>query len=104
MSSNRMFVANGQSHITEERLIEDKMQTGIVKLKKLTAELDEYLYDHKWESAGSTARNIGCITDYMARMEYRLHDVVQINAQFERIQEHIDRIEATEKQDVSYHT
>ena len=91
---NRMLVTEHQSHTTEERLIEDKMQDGIKTLKNLATELDEMLFAGQWGEAGYVAKHIGTATDYMAKLAYRLEDVKGINAQFARIQEHIDRLEA----------
>lgn len=93
MNVNRMLVTEHDSHVTEERRIQDKIADGVRRLKNLTARLDEELYDHRWSDASETARRIASITDYVQKLEYRLKDVVDINAQFARIQEHIDRLE-----------
>jgi hypothetical protein len=94
MNINRMLVAPGESHTTEERRIEEKMADGIRHLKRLTVQLDEELYGCEWEEARLTAQKIAAHTQYMGKLNIRLTDVQGINAQFARIQTHIDRIEA----------
>ena len=101
MSSNRMFVALGESHITEQRLIEEKMRDGVKRLRTLAAGLDECLFISDWDDASKIARRIIEAADYMHRLNNRLEDVKDINKSYASIQAHIDRIEATEKHDVS---
>jgi len=95
---NRMLVAPEQSHTTEQRLIEDKMVEGIKSLKSQTSQLDDELFGGDWESARKTAHTISVCCEYMATLSYRLEDVKGINAQFARIQAHIDRLESQNKE------
>jgi hypothetical protein len=93
MNINRMLVAPGESHTTEERRIEEALADNVRGLKRLTTQLDELLYDCYWEEAVIKAQEIAARCDYMRKLNYRLTDVQGINAQFARIQEQIDRIE-----------
>ena len=92
--SNRLLVMPTDSHITEERRIEEKLNRGWTLLRKLTAELDELLYQGEWGDASAKAREIAITTKYMERLEYRMNDVKSINDQFKRIDEQIERIES----------
>jgi outer membrane receptor for Fe3+-dicitrate len=64
----------------------------------LAGRLDDMMFNADWSNASITARRIADITDYMAKLQYRLEDVKGINAQFARIQEHIDRLDAQLKE------
>jgi uncharacterized protein YicC (UPF0701 family) len=94
MNINRMLVTPHDSHITEQRRIEDKIEEGKKRLRGLASQLDEELYDGRWLDASDTARTMALTTDYIEKLTYRLTDVQDINEQFRRIQVHIDRIEA----------
>lgn len=93
MNINRMLVTPHDSHITEQRRIEDKIEEGKKRLRGLASQLDEELYDCRWLDASDTARTMALTTDYMEKLNCRLTDVNGINEQFRRIQVHIDRIE-----------
>lgn len=96
---NRMLVTEHQPHTTEEREIEDEIESCMRKLRNHTARLDDCLFNEDWKNAGDWANGIVRLTEYVIQLEYRLVDVKAINAQFERIQTHIDRIEAQLKEE-----
>lgn len=93
MSSNRMLVENSESHITEQDRLEKKIADGDLSLMRHMEALNAELFNSDWEAAAVTARTISVCVEYMAMLERRLEDVVDINAQFARIQEQVDRIE-----------
>ena len=94
---NRLLVVEQESHITEERRIEDKMfetQGYIIAEYERQSELID---DCEWGLLIKSTRKIETWSQSQALMQTRLQDVKQINATFARIQAHIDRIEATEE-------
>jgi hypothetical protein len=91
--ANRLLVTSDESHITEQRRIEDEIELSEATMDMLTTELGELLDDREWEQAGRIANRIEKGTDYIQLLEYRLEDVIDINAQLARIQGQVDRIE-----------
>lgn len=93
MAGNRLLVTAGDSHITEQRRIEEEICRCRTKLEEITIDLAVAIEDRAWDAAGGIALRIEKGTDYLQILEYRLEDVVGINEQFARIQVHIDRLE-----------
>ena len=94
---NRLLVTEHDSHITEESRIEDKMieiQNEIFREYELQSTFIDHL---EWHKVIHSTRAIESRCQQMYILTTRLQDVKQINATFARIQEHIDRIEATEE-------
>ena len=99
INPNRLLVTEHDSHITEERRIEEKMieiQDSLIREYESQSELIDVGQWHKL-IASTRAIESGCQQQYI--LQARLQDVRQINATFARIQGHIDRIEATEEKE-----
>ena len=95
---NRLLVTDHDSHITEERRIEEKMLELDYKLEDEVMQLEITIDQQRWNDSIITSRNIQRLASDMFILSRRLEDVKQINEQFARIQAHIDRIEATENE------
>ena len=95
--SNRLLVTAHDSHITEERRIEEKMIEVDDILSSRYSDLKIDLGASNWNAVILTTSRIAECAGQLWLMDQRLQDVKQINEQFARIQIHIDRIEATEK-------
>ena len=95
--SNRLLVTSHDSHITEERRIEEKMISTEDAMFRTYLEMDAAVAGRDWHALLMNTRTIQQNVSDLWVMERRLQDVRHINKQFERIQSHIDRIEATEE-------
>ena len=93
---NRKFVMPTDSHITEERRIEDAMIELDDSISKSLENLHSYLGYHDWANSARMARQVASFASEIWILDQRLQDVKQLNAQYERIQEQMERIEATE--------
>ena len=97
MNQNRLLVTMHDSHITEERRIEEKLLEIDYKMEDEFENLSGYHNQMRWNDVIITTRIIQQLASDCFVLSRRLEDVKQINATFSRIQVHIDRIEATEK-------
>ena len=95
---NRLCVMPTDSHITEERRIEEAMIELDDSISTSLENLHAYLGIHDWVNSARMARQVASYSSEIWIMDQRLQDVKQINEQYERIQAHIDRIEATAEQ------
>ena len=96
MNKNRLLVTMHDSHITEERRIEEKMLELDYKLESEVTQLEITIEQQRWNDVVITSRIVQQLASDMFTLSRRLEDVKEINEQFARIQEHIDRIEATD--------
>ena len=94
---NRLLVTDHDSHITEERRIEEKMIELDYAIERDIEHLENCHQSQGWNDAIITTRLIQQHASDMLILSRRLEDVKQINATFARIQAHMDRIEATEE-------
>ena len=94
---NRLLVTPMDSHITEQRRIEEKMIEIDDLLSIQFEDLKTDLAFSNWNAVMLTTRRMGESAGQLWLLDQRLQDVKQINEQFARIQAHIDRIEATDK-------
>ena len=97
VNQNRLLVTAHDSHITEERRIEEKMIEVDDRLTHRYEALKTYLQHNNWNMIIQMSGQVSELAGKLWLMEQRLQDVKQINEQFARIQVHIDRIEATEE-------
>lgn len=97
-NSNRLLVAAQESHITEERRIEEKMIETDDLLSYQFEDLKTDMAFSNWNAVILTSRRIAETAGQLWLLDQRLQDVKQINEQFARIQAHIDRIEATDEE------
>ena len=95
---NRLLVTDHDSHITEERRIEEKMVEVDFLLTERLNDLQTDLSYKNWNAVVLTTSRIAEKAAQLWLMEQILQDVKHINEQFARIQAHIDRIEATENE------
>lgn len=98
MNVNRLLVVPTDSHVTEERRIEDRMVEMKRDIRKHTQSMRSELTNSDWVAAGRSATAIRDLTSEMWVMDQRLQDVKDINAQFARLQEHTDRLDAQLKE------
>ena len=98
MNPNRLLVTMHDSHITEERRIEEKMQEIECKIEDEMLRLDDHVVGWMWNDVIITTRLIQQHASDMFVLNRRWTDVKEINSTFARIQAHIDRIEATEEE------
>ena len=96
---NRLLVTALDSHITEERRIEEKMIEVDDLLSHQFEDLKTDMAFSNWNAVMLTSRRIAETAGQLWLMNQRLQDVKQINEQFARIQAHIDRIKATEEKE-----
>lgn len=92
---NRLFVMPTDSHITEERRIEEAIVKEVQCLEVERMNLEGAIRTQNWASVAKHARLIRGHASQIWIWDQRLQDVVDINKQYARIQEHIDRIEET---------
>jgi hypothetical protein len=92
---NRLFVMPTDSHITEERRIEEAIVDEVHCLEVERMNLEGSIRTQHWADVAKHATKVRQHASQIWIYDQRLQDVVDINAQYARIQAHIDRIEET---------
>jgi hypothetical protein len=92
---NRMFVTEHDSHITEERRIEERIVKCVEELESLRIGMEDALREQDWIAVSLKCRSMRDLSSQIWIFDQRLQDVVEINKQFARIDAHMERIEKT---------
>lgn len=96
-ATNRLFVVPTDSHITEERRIEEAMEELARDVAMHNRSLQLEISNQDWSAVAATGRELHSTSYHMWLLDQRLQDVKQIIEQFNRINAHIERIENTEE-------
>jgi hypothetical protein len=96
-ATNRLFVMPTDSHITEERRIEEAMEDLAREIAMHNKSLQAEICNQDWHAVAATGRELHAASYHMWSLDQRLQDVKQIIEQFGRINEHMYRIENTEE-------
>ena len=101
---NRLFVMPTDSHITEERRIEEAIAEHVQLLVAYRVGFNDSLRNQHWSDVARYCRLMRDKASEIWILDQRLQDVVDINKQYARIQEQIDRIESTRPEDTRHGT